>query len=62
MKRRTIDLAALAREHSTANSRMTAGMLAEGDATLWTADLRATTRGGKCWVTSAEDPKEESPE
>jgi len=55
MKRPTIDLATLARDHSTAIARMTAGMLAQGDATLWTVAMPATTRGGKCPKASAED-------
>jgi len=55
MKRRTIDLTSLAESRSIEIARMTAGIHAEPDATLWTAALRPTTRGGKCMVAAGDD-------
>ena len=55
MPRRTIDLKALARTHSTEVDRMAKAIRRDGGDALWTAEMRATTRGGKCWVISAEE-------
>jgi hypothetical protein len=46
--RKPIALNSLFINHSDEISRMLAGIRGDADATLWTADLRAATRGGKC--------------
>jgi hypothetical protein len=46
--RKPIALNSLSVSHSDEISRLLAGIRGDADATLWTADLRAATRGGKC--------------
>ncbi len=55
MLRRTIDLKALAQIHSIEVDRMAKAIRRDGGGVLWTAEMRATTRGGKCLVMPAED-------
>jgi hypothetical protein len=46
--RKPIALNSLSITRSNEISRMLAGIRGEADATLWTAEMRAATRGGKC--------------
>jgi len=55
MKGQPIHLKKLAEEHSAEIDRMTEAMRREDGGTLWTAEMPAVTRGGKCMVISAED-------
>lgn len=57
MPHKLIDLKKLARTKARAIERMTETVERASDE-LWTAETRPTTRGGKCWVTSAEDGKD----
>jgi predicted deacylase len=55
MARQPISLKTLAQTHSAEIDRMTAAIRRDGDGILWTAEMRAITRGGKCLVAAAED-------
>jgi len=58
MPQKLIDLRKLAKTEVGTIERMK-GAVERCSGGLWTAEIRPTTRGGKCWVTSAEDSKEE---
>jgi hypothetical protein len=55
MVRQPIHLKRLAEAHSAEIDRMTEAMLRADGGALWTAEMPAVTRGGKCMVISAED-------
>jgi hypothetical protein len=55
MTQRVIDLDALANSRSAEIDRMADGIRGEGNRSLWTLELRATTRGGKCPKISVDD-------
>jgi hypothetical protein len=46
--RKPISLNHLSLNHRDELARMLAGIRGDADATLWTAELRAAVRGGKC--------------
>jgi hypothetical protein len=46
-----INLNGLSMNHSDEITRMLAGIHGDVDATLWTAQMRAAMRGGKCKMT-----------
>lgn len=50
-----ISLKTLAQSHSAEIDRMTDAMRRDDGGALWTAEMRATTRGGKCLMSHAED-------
>jgi len=55
MARQPIHLKKLAEEKSTEVDRMTDAMRRKEGGALWTAEMPAVTRGGKCLVAPAED-------
>jgi hypothetical protein len=55
MMQRVIDLSALANSHAADIVRMADEIRREGQGSLWTSDLRATTRGGKCKTVPVDD-------
>jgi hypothetical protein len=55
MAQRVIDLNALVNSRSAEIDRMAEGIRGEGNRSLWTVVLRATTRGGKCPAVSVDD-------
>ena len=58
MARKSIDLRALVATRSDEIDRMADAMRRDDGGALWTRQMRATTRGGKCMVTPAEDETE----
>ena len=57
-RRLVVDLNGLATEHSAEVAQMLAGIQGGSDAVLWTAAMRASTRGGKCKVGSHPEDEE----
>ena len=47
-RRKVINLSSLTRSHCEEIDRMIAGIRGNPDNPLWTAEMRAATRGGKC--------------
>jgi hypothetical protein len=58
MARRPIHLKVLAETHSAEIDRMTDAMRRDDSGALWTAEMRAITRGGKCLMAAAGDEPE----
>ena len=53
--RRPINLKTLAQAHSSEIDRLEKAIRGDTDSALWTVEIRATTRGGKCLMIPAED-------
>jgi hypothetical protein len=60
-RRRIIRLKHLARSHSAEIKRTLAGIHRNPGSSLWTSEMRATTRGGKCLVVPLEDGSPQAP-
>ena len=55
MARQVIDLKVLAQAHSDEIDRMANAIRGDQGGALWTAEMPAITRGGKCGTVPAED-------